>query len=108
MSEFSDWLNKKMLEYNMSQADLSRASGISRQAINNVITERQGPGADFCIGVAKAFSLSPIYTLQLAGKLPKTINDDREKINTIYELSKLVDDEKADLVIAILRKMIDR
>lgn len=77
---FIKWLEKELIERDLSQAKLARMAGFSRSAINGVLTGARNPGVDLCEGIARAFKLQPEYVFRKAGLLPeKPKNDDLTK-----------------------------
>ena len=55
--EFTEWLQKAMLERGWSQADLSAKSGISEPHISKIVNGRRKVGVDACNAIAKAFKI---------------------------------------------------
>lgn len=71
MSNFVNWLLHEMDIRGMSQADLARASGLSRSAISKLISESNSPGLEASTAIADAFNFPPEIVLQKAGLLPE-------------------------------------
>jgi len=71
MNNFVNWLLHQMDIRGMSQADLARASNLSRSAISKIISENRAPGFEACTGIAEAFNFPPDLVLQKAGLLPE-------------------------------------
>lgn len=67
---FPDWLKTQMKNNGMSQSQLARSAGVTRAAINGIITGARGPGTDLCNGIAKALRLPPEEVYRAAGLLP--------------------------------------
>ena len=65
--EFTEWLQKAMLERGWSQADLSAKSGISEPHISKIVNGRRKIGVDACNAIAKAFNMPPEQVLRIAG-----------------------------------------
>jgi transcriptional regulator with XRE-family HTH domain len=72
---FSDWLNQQLIMRGWSQADLSKAAGISRASITNVLTGTRQPGPDLCNAIAQAFKIPPEDVFRAAGLLPPKKED---------------------------------
>jgi transcriptional regulator with XRE-family HTH domain len=72
--EFNDWLLNQLRERSWSQADLARASGLTRGGVSNYINGRT-PDEAALRKIAKALKLSPEAVFRAAGVLPPTIND---------------------------------
>ena len=67
---FPEWLKKQLERTGMSQSELARAAGVTRAAINGIITGARGPGTDLCNGIAKALRIPPEVVYRAAGLLP--------------------------------------
>ena len=110
-NKFSVWLIQQMKERDWSQADLSRKTNLTRQAIANYIAGRI-PDEKSLRQIARAFKLPPITVFRVAGLLPTEPDTDEwveemsDKINQIKNPSRrgmakklldaLVEDEKSD------------
>lgn len=83
---FSTWILNEMKLRQWSQADLSRASGLTPTAISNLITVKRNPGKDSCIALAIAFKLPPEIVFREAGILEADPEKDERlyKIETLY------------------------
>jgi len=42
--EFSKWLSDVLIEHGISQSELARQAGVTRAAINGILTGARGPG----------------------------------------------------------------
>jgi transcriptional regulator with XRE-family HTH domain len=73
--KFQTWLIQQLKERDWSQADLSRKSGLTRQAIANYIAGRV-PDEKSLRQIARAFKLSPITVFRVAGLLPSEPDTD--------------------------------
>ena len=71
---FNNWLLDRLNELNWSQADLSRASGLTTGAISNYINGRI-PDKAGLRKIAKAIKLPPETVFRAAGVLPSTTDD---------------------------------
>ena len=71
-----DWIHKGLAREEWSLRKLGKEAGISHSTISLVLSEQQQPTTDFCIAIAKAFKVSPMITLALAGIIPPL--DDEE------------------------------
>jgi transcriptional regulator with XRE-family HTH domain len=65
--QFSDWLNEELKKREWTQADLARASGLTRQAISNYINERRNPDDQAIAAIARALRLPPETVFRIAG-----------------------------------------
>lgn len=68
--DFSDWLQEELNRRGWSQADLVRASGISKGTVSRLISGTRSIGIDVCQALAQAFHLPPEDVLRIAGLLP--------------------------------------
>ena len=85
-TQFSEWLLSVLSQKGMSQSELARQAGVTRGAINGVITGARGPGVDLCNGIAKALKIPPEEVLRAAGLLPPEPNKDEKfyRIESLY------------------------
>jgi transcriptional regulator with XRE-family HTH domain len=67
--KFQTWLMQQLQERDWSQADLSRKSNLTRQAIANYMAGRI-PDEKSLRQIARAFKLPPITVFRAAGILP--------------------------------------
>ena len=80
--DFPTWLQHEMDARGWSQSELARRSGFTAPAINKVLNRERLPGVDICRGIAKAFGLSDIQVLEIAGL---ATDKDRVKFSPIVE-----------------------
>lgn len=66
---FNDWMLERLKEQNWNQADLARASGLTRTAVSNYINGRI-PDEAALRKLAKGFKLPPETVFRAAGILP--------------------------------------
>ncbi len=89
MNTFSEWLNGKLKEQGWTQADLARASGLTRATISYYLGPKsKKPDEDALRKIAKAFRLPVEAIFRAAGVLPPTAADPwaenmRHKINQL-------------------------
>lgn len=89
-TSFADWLENELVKREISQAELARRAGVTRSAINGVLTGYRGIGVEMCNGIAKALGIPPDEVFRAAGFLPATQADAwLEKQN--YKLSLITD-----------------
>ena len=69
-TQFSEWLTTVLFQKGISQSELARQAGVTRGAINGVLTGARGPGVDLCNGIARALKIPPEEVLRAAGLLP--------------------------------------
>jgi transcriptional regulator with XRE-family HTH domain len=76
--EFSGWLLNELRKRDMTQADLSRLSGITSGGVAHLINKSRKPNPESCAAIAKAFRL-PIETVyRAANLLPSITPEDTE------------------------------
>src|SRR5690349_11124147 len=72
---FADWLVREMEDRDWNQSDLARASGITRQAINYLLSEKsKSPSDESLQRIAHAFKLPVEQVYRAAGKIPTPPN----------------------------------
>jgi len=74
-TKFSEWLFNELRKRDMSQADLARASGITRGGVSNLLNQVRRPDPGTCTAIAKAFNLPPETVFRAAGLLPSAPPD---------------------------------
>lgn len=70
MENFGDWLLEQLKERNISQSELSRAAGISKGTISNLINGTKGKGPDSLTAIAHALKLPVDLVFEKAKMLP--------------------------------------
>jgi transcriptional regulator with XRE-family HTH domain len=69
--DFATYLLDQIKTRNLSQSDLARASGLSRQEISDIINrKRLTPNNETLIAIAHGLKLPPESVLRAAGQLP--------------------------------------
>lgn len=83
---FSAWLETKLIELAISQAELARRAGVTRGAIGNIIRGERGPGVDLAKGIAHALKLPEDEVMIAAGLLSPKPNEDKaqKELDTLY------------------------
>jgi transcriptional regulator with XRE-family HTH domain len=81
---FSDWLVKKLNDKGWSQSDLARKLEMSRQAINNLLSEQsKAPSMDTMQKLASVFEVSVEEVYKAAG-VPLSVEVEDEWAYRIY------------------------
>jgi transcriptional regulator with XRE-family HTH domain len=94
---FDEWLLNKLKEMNWSQADLARASGLTRSVISKYMSGRI-PDESALRKIAKAFKIPTETVFRAAGILPPK-SQPSERISNIEALiDELSDDDYAELL----------
>lgn len=73
-------LARLMAEQDVSQARLSRESGVGQRSIGRILVNQQNPSLDICDAIAKVFKLSTWQMLQpnLDPRSPPVLPSERE------------------------------
>ena len=94
LTEFSEWLEKELRLRNMTQAELTRKSGLSIAQVSRIVNMQSPAGVHALDSIAKAFDLPVETVFRAAGILPE-LPTLREAIKEImqYKLNELTDDQ---------------
>lgn len=90
----SQWLKQELNKRGMTQAELSRRSGISPGHITKVLNGERGLGEQALRGIADAFHVPPDIVFRKAGLLPELPVNDEMKEELIFLFDMLPDREK--------------
>jgi len=84
---FSDWLGSQLNTQGITQAELARRAGVTRSAINGILSGARGPGIELCMGIARALKLPPEEVYRAAGLLPPEPSKDTtlKRIEILYQ-----------------------
>jgi transcriptional regulator with XRE-family HTH domain len=95
---FAKWLQERMELKGYNQAELARRAGVSRAAINGVLTGSRNPGNDLCSAVAKALNIRPEIVFRAAGILPNQpgMDEDYEELKHLF--SQMTDEEQEEFL----------
>lgn len=66
----------------LSQSELARRGGFTPTTVSRILGRERLPGVEFCRGVARAFGLTDIQVLEIAGL---ATDHDRTKFSPIVE-----------------------
>ena len=97
--EFYMWLQDEMNRRGLSQADLSRMTGLTTAGVSLMFTNKKAPRPETLNAIARAFEYPPEFVFRLAGLLPEEAPTDEE---LIYLYDKLTPDERSEIK-AIIR-----
>ena len=100
--EFVLWLRDQMTARNWSQSDLAKASGISKQAISNILNQTRAPGPEVCISIAKALNLDPQFVFIKAGLFPESQEDESTLVREIKYKISMLSEEKLQFLLDIV------
>ncbi len=94
----ADWLQKKIEEAGITQAELSRLSGISKPHINKVLNGERGLSGQSLMAIAKALGIPPEEIYREAGLLPPVSKNDKYQEKLLFLFAQLPINEKEDLL----------
>jgi len=95
-SSFGNWLENKLKNVGMSQAELSREVKCSRSTINGLIKGGAQPGNKLCKAIARALRIPPEEVFIAAGLLPNRNMSQQDHINHL--LSLLSNEDRQDII----------
>jgi transcriptional regulator with XRE-family HTH domain len=84
VSRFPDWLSAQLDRRGWNNKELAQRSGMSPAAVSQVMTGRQKPGVEFCLGVSDALKEPPTKIFRLAGLLPESKDSDEVLEDIVY------------------------
>jgi len=70
VSDFVTWLTTEIDKRGWTNNEFARRAGVTSPTISLVISEKRGPGPEFCLGAAKALKIPPEEVFRRAGILP--------------------------------------
>jgi len=109
MNDFRVWLSQELKQRGLSQRELGRRAGVSRQLVVRVLSGGMPASADFCIKVAIALDTSPVAALKLAGHLPADVSaDDRltvadTTLSEVIAIAQTLPPKQRDLLLEFAR-----
>lgn len=99
MEDFANWLEEIIRENGMSQSDLARLSGLSRQAISAYLNQkRTRPDEDALQALARGLQLPVETVYEIAGLLPKSPPESELQRQLVYLFNQLPEYEQKRLV----------
>lgn len=67
VNDFPAWLEGELKARDWRQADLIKNSGINSGLLSQILSGQRRPGVDTCRAIAKAFGMTDIQVLEIAG-----------------------------------------
>lgn len=107
METFSEWLVQILKEKNMTQAELSRLSGVTNAQISRVINGSRGIGPEAIAAIARALRLPPERVFEKAGILPPKPQPN-PAIDEITHLAGILPPEDVQDLIDLAHAKLDR
>lgn len=99
---FASWLSGKMDERHINQSDLADRLGITRGAINNLLTGRsKTPSADTIQKISDIFHTPVDEVYRAAGLLPSSNTRDKLTKELLYNLEQLDEDDRQNILVMI-------
>lgn len=96
--DFSDWLSDELAARDWSQADLARASGVSRAAISKTLNRTSFPSPELCSAIAKGLNIPVSEVLQKAGILPPTLETDKDTEEMMHLFTQMTTEDQETLI----------
>lgn len=94
-TEFADWLNEELQRKGWRQADLMRATGISRGGISLLMSGQIKPAPQTVMQLAVVFKVPPDFIMRKVGYLPpKNEGGDPTLEEVNFKYAMLADDKK--------------
>jgi transcriptional regulator with XRE-family HTH domain len=105
-NRFQAWLMQQLQERDWSQADLSRKSNLTRQAIANYMAGRI-PDEKSLRQIARAFKLPPVLVFRAAGILPAEPDTDEwvEEMND--KITQIKDPTRREMAKKLLNALVE-
>lgn len=108
-SNTSERIKKAMIIRNMKQADLARATGLSKGGISNYVTGRYEPKSDIISKLAKALNCSEMWLWGYDVPMEKEKTSPSDKVELtegekmLLDLFNKVPKDKQELVLQMIR-----
>jgi transcriptional regulator with XRE-family HTH domain len=109
--KFSNWLTEEMGRQKLSQADLSRSSGLSVAQISRIVNNRSEPSKDALIAIARGLRLPIEIVFQKANIFSANLPPDARVDPTTTELATIalsLGKDQRELLLDIARLMYQR
>lgn len=107
--DFRLWLEQEIKRRGWSQGEMARRADLAQVTVSNVIAGQRNPGCEFCIKVAQALELSPVFILVKAGILPPVpASEDSPTLQEIIELARSLSSEDQNHLLEYVRFMFQR
>ncbi|HFD39667.1 MAG TPA: hypothetical protein ENJ31_07475 [Anaerolineae bacterium] len=108
VGKFWEWVRREAYSRGWSVRELERRAEFAYGRINNAANLGRTPTIEVCLGIAKAFGLSPIDVQRKAGLLPPLPESRRQDIERIAEiLDSLPDGPIREQTIEAIRMIVE-
>jgi len=108
MTEFAEWLNEELQRRGWRQADLVRATGISRSGISLLISGQIRPAPQTVMQLSRVFKVPPDYIMRKVGYLPPKDEGGDPTLEEVNFKYAMLTDDKKQLVLDYLDFLIGR
>ena len=89
LTDFTDWMNDELMRRGWRQADLMRATGISRSGISLLMNGQIRPAPQTVLQLSRVFRVPPDFIMRKVGYLPPKMeggDPELEEINFKYAM----------------------
>lgn len=108
LTDFSEWLNDELMRRGWRQADLVRATGISRSGISLLMNGQIRPAPQTIMQLSRVFKVPPDYIMRKVGYLPPKNEEGDPTLEEVNFKYAMLDDSKKQLVLDYLDFLIGR
>ena len=108
MTEFAQWLNDELMRLGWRQADLVRATGISRAGISLLINGQIRPAPQTVMQLSRVFKVPPDFIMRKVGYLPPREEQGDPTLEEVNFKYAMLPDDKKKLVLDYLDFLIGR
>lgn len=106
-NDFGTWLTTQLETKGLSQADLSKKSGMSPAQISRLVNGVRGVGEDSILAIANALNIPPETVFRAAGLLPPVPDCDSRAVDLAYQIAQLDPDDQ-QIIDTLISTMIQR
>lgn len=82
MNDFVSWLITEMNSRGWSNSELAKRADVVPSTVSLVVTGKSNPGDDLCLGISRAFRITPEEVFRRAGILPPLLASDNDQAIT--------------------------
>lgn len=97
--DFADWLEEQMRLHNVNQSQLALRGGITRSAINKLLSRQQRePGTEMLKAIAKGLNIPPEMVLRASGLLPPERTPEEKYEELLSILDTFTEEQRKDVL----------